>query len=418
VQIRRAQQGLSPSHIEVKGAIVRVLMLSWEYPPHVVGGLGRHVAELAPALAELGINVHLVTPRWTDSEDVEQGDGLTVHRVDPPNAPMPDFYTGARQSNLRLEEMGSRICSESSIDLIHNHDWLTVFSAVALKQHFKIPLLSTVHATEQGRARGHLVTDQQRAIHNAEWSLTFESWRVICCSQFMAGEVANYFKTPADKIDVIPNGVKADRFSPWEGADLSRFRNMYALPGEQIVLYVGRIVQEKGLHVLIEAVPLVLAENPQAKFVIAGTGDAVNALRARARDLGVGHKVLFTGFIPDDDRDRLYKVASCAVFPSLYEPFGIVALEAMAAKAPVVVSLVGGLQEVVKHSETGITVYPDNPQSLAWGINHTLARPDWAAKRAENAYRVVVQEYNWQRIAELTIQIYQRILAERARINW
>ncbi|MBM4429085.1 MAG: glycosyltransferase family 4 protein [Chloroflexi bacterium] len=397
---------------------MRVLMLSWEYPPYIVGGLGRHVAELAPALARLGIDVHLVTPRRTESEAMEQSDGLTVHRVDPPNVPMPDFYTGAWQTNLRLQEIGTRLCSEYSIDLIHNHDWLTVFSAVALKSSFKIPLLGTIHATEQGRSRGHLASDQQRAIHNAEWWLSFESWRIICCSQFMANEVASFFQAPTDKIDVIPNGVKADRFTRWEGVDLSRFHNLYALPGEQIVLYVGRIVQEKGLGVLIEAVPWVLAENPQAKFVIAGTGEAVNALRARAWDLGVGHKVLFTGFIPDDDRDRLYKVASCAVFPSLYEPFGIVALEAMAARTPVVVSLVGGLQEVVKHAETGITVYPDNPQSLAWGINHTLARPDWAAQRAENAYRVVVEEYNWQRIAELTSKVYQRIVSERAKVKW
>jgi glycogen(starch) synthase len=128
--------------------------------------------------------------------------------------------------------------------------------------------------------------------------------------------------------------------------------------------------------------------------------------------------VLFTGFIPDDDRDRLYKVADCAVFPSLYEPFGIVALEAMAARAPVVVSLVGGLQEVVKHGETGITVYPDNPESLAWGINHTLARPDWAAQRAAHAHKLVLEEYNWTRIAQRTAKVYQRVVAERAKTDW
>jgi glycosyltransferase involved in cell wall biosynthesis len=279
-------------------------------------------------------------------------------------------------------------------------------------------MVSTVHATELGRARGHLADNQQRAIHSAEWWLTYESWRVICCSHFMANEVATYFNLPTDKIDVIPNGVRANRFARWEGADLSLFRSMYALPWEQIVFYVGRIVQEKGLHVLLEAVPRVLAENPTAKFVIAGTGYLLDSLRSRAWELGVGQKVLFTGFIPDDDRDRLFRVASCAVFPSLYEPFGIVALEAMAAMAPVVISLVGGLQEVVKHAETGITVYPDNAESLAWGINHTLARPDWAAQRAQNAYRVVLDEYNWNRIAGQTMDVYQRVIDERAKANW
>jgi len=397
---------------------MRVLMLSWEYPPHVVGGLGRHVMELVRALTQEGVEVHLVTPRWAGGKTKEKSSGLTVYRIEPPSVSMPDFYTMAWQTNIKLEEVGGSLCRDKGMDLIHTHDWLTAFSACALKRNSKLPLLSTIHATEQGRSRGHLVNDQQRAIHSVEWWLTYESWRMICCSQFMAHEVAGFFQTPPDKIDVIPNGVTVDRFERWDKVDLTRFRSLYALPEERIVFYVGRIVQEKGLHVLIEAVPHVLAEHPAAKFVIAGTGDLLNALRHRTWELGVGDKVLFTGFIPDDDRDRLYKVAACAVFPSLYEPFGIVALEAMAAKVPVVVSLVGGLQEVMTHAETGITVYPDNAESLAWGINHTLARPDWAAQRVRNAYELVVKEYNWQRIAQRTIQVYERIVAERAKAAW
>ena len=397
---------------------MRVLMLSWEYSPYIVGGLGRHVAEITPALAEAGVEVHLVTPRWAGGDSLEESPGLTVYRVDPPATPAADFYTKAWQTNVKLEEEAARICQREGIRLIHNHDWLTAFAATALKRNLKIPLLTTIHATEQGRGRGHLANDAARAIHNVEWMLTYEAWRVICCTQYMADEVRDYFQAPADKIDIIPNGVIADRFATYDGVDLSRFRSMYALPEEKIIFNVGRVVQEKGVPVLVEAMPKVLAENPAAKFVVAGKGDLLPALRERAWSLGIGDKVLFTGFIPDEDRDRLYKVASCAVFPSLYEPFGIVALEAMAARVPVVVSLVGGLQEVVKHSETGITVYPNNPESLAWGINHTLARPDWAAQRVANAYRVVLEEYNWQRIARSTIQVYERIVAERARALW
>jgi len=397
---------------------MRVLMFSWEYPPHIVGGLGRHVAELVPAMVQQGVEVHVVTPRWAGGDATETDGALTIHRVDPPDRTMPDFYTTAWHTCIKLEEAAALLCQEQRFDLIHNHDWLTTFGAAAIKHNLKLPLVSTIHATEMGRSRGALASEEQRAIHGVEWWLTFESWRVICCSKFMANEVATYFQTPLDKIDVIPNGVRADRFSRWDGADLSLFRSMYAMPDEKIVLNVGRLVQEKGAHVLLEAAPGVLAEHPQAKFVVTGAGYVLPRLRTRAWELGIGHKVLFTGFIPDDDRDRLYKLASCAVFPSLYEPFGIVALEAMAARVPVVVSLVGGLQEVVTHAETGITVYPDNPQSLAWGINHTLARPDWAARRAENAYRMVLEEYNWQRIATRTIDVYERVVAERARANW
>ena len=398
---------------------MRVLMLSWEYPPHLTGGLGNHVMELVPALTQQGIEIHLVTPRWAGGRAEEKSAGLPEHRVDPcGDEPAPEFYTRAWRTNARLEETAGTVCEQEHIDLIHNHDWLTAFSACALKRSFHIPLLTTIHATEQGRSRGHLSSDQQRAIHSAEWWLAYESWRVICCSQFMADEIATYFQTPADKIDVIPNGIRADRFERWEGIDLTRFRTMYALPEESIVFNVGRAVHEKGVHLLIEAAPLVLLEHPQAKFVIAGTGSALAELRRRAWEIGVGDKVLFTGFIPDDDRDRLYKVAACAVFPSLYEPFGIVALEAMAAKVPVVVSAVGGLQEVVSHAKTGVTAYPNSARSLAWGINHTLARPDWAAQRARQAYQIVQREYNWQSIAQRTIAIYERIAAERDKADW
>ncbi len=397
---------------------MRVLVLSWEYPPHVVGGLGRHVAELVPALVKQGVEIDLVSPRWAGGEPLERGEGLTVRRVSPPDVPVSDFYTSAWQTNIKLEEAAAEICRDGDVQVIHNHDWLTAFSAGALKRSFKVPLLATIHATEIGRGRGHLVSDQSRAIHGVEWWLTYEAWRVIACTNFMASEIGDSFKVPSDKIEVIPNGVKVDHFERWEGVDLSRFRSMYALPEEEIVFYVGRIVHEKGLHVLVDAVPRVLAENPQAKFVLAGTGPLLGALRNRAWELGVGEKVLFTGFIADNDRDRLYKVASCAVFPSLYEPFGIVALEAMAAKTPVVVSEVGGLKEVVQHGETGVTVYPDDVASLSWGINHTLARPDLAAQRVKNAYEVVLQEYTWESIAARTVKVYERIVAERAAAKW
>jgi glycosyltransferase involved in cell wall biosynthesis len=170
--------------------------------------------------------------------------------------------------------------------------------------------------------------------------------------------------------------------------------------------------------VLIRALPEVLDRQPSAKVVVAGRGPELESLRSLAWNTGVGEKVLFTGFIADEDRDRLFKVSDCAVFPSLYEPFGIVALEALAAKCPVVVSEVGGLKEVVQHAETGITVYPDDPGSLAWGILHTLQHPKWAAARVQNAYRVVREQYNWERIASLTAGVYRQVIAERALVEW
>jgi glycogen(starch) synthase len=398
---------------------MRVLMFSWEYPPHVVGGLGKHAAELLPPLGNLPeVDLHLVTPRWGSGELLERVGRATIHRVDPPPTE-GDFYTTAWQTNLRLEEYAHRLWQDTGpFDLIHVHDWLVAFVGAAFKQSYRVPLLSTIHATERGRGRGHLHSEQSRAIHHVEWWLAYESWRVIACSEYMRDEIARYFHCPLDKIDVVPNGVDTTRFDQLNGQDLTHFRNMYALPAEQIVFSVGRVVYEKGLQVLLKAMPIVLSQQPATKVVVAGKGPELDSLRSLAWSLGTGEKVLLTGFISDENRDRLFKIADCAVFPSLYEPFGIVALEAMAAKCPVVVTEVGGLKDVVMHAETGITVYPDDPESLAWGILHTLQHPEWSAARVKKAYRVVRDDYNWERIAQMTKDIYRRIVVERAITDW
>ncbi len=408
---------------------MKVLMLSWEYPPHVVGGLGKHVAELLPALVNEGVDVHLVTPRWTggpleESIDAASSNGhgvgsLCVHRVDPPSSPMPNFFVTATRTNTPLEEMARRVWDKKGpFDVIHAHDWLVAQAAVALKHAYKVPLVATIHATEYGRGRGSVNGEVPQAIHNAEWWLTYEAWRIICCSHFMAGEVHAALRVPADKVDVIPNGIDTTRFDRLTGEDLTEFRKSFAAPDENIVFYVGRVVHEKGVHLLVEAMPRILAVRPGVKLVVAGTGQSLGAVRQRAVDIGVGANCYFTGFIPDATRDRLFRVADVAAFPSLYEPFGIVALEAMAAKTPVVVSEVGGLVEVVKHAETGITVFPDNVDSLVWGIRHTLEHPDWAQQRAETAYRMVVEQFSWNAIARRTIGVYDRIIAERKLVVW
>jgi glycosyltransferase involved in cell wall biosynthesis len=178
------------------------------------------------------------------------------------------------------------------------------------------------------------------------------------------------------------------------------------------------MVPEKGLSVLIDAVPRILREWPGVRFVLAGGGGYANELREQALRLGVADSVLLPGRISDEVRDGLFMASNCAVFPSLYEPFGIVALEAMAAGCPVVVSDVGGLSEVVDLHETGIKVHPNDPDSLAWGILHTLRHPDWSAARVQNADRLVREQYNWHRIADLTIDVYRRVIDEARAGDW
>jgi glycosyltransferase involved in cell wall biosynthesis len=405
---------------------VRVLMLSWEHPPNVVGGLGRHVAELAPALVRAGVEVDIVTqipnllpaanrdglPAGIPSHEVTEA-GVTVHRV-PLADSNRDIYEQACQTNQAVQaQADALIDSGLKFDLVHVHDWLMVFAAYELKKDYHLPLIATIHATEQGRMRGGvLYTDLQRNIHSAERWLVYEAARVIVCSRHMASEVQSIFHAPADKIDVVPNGVNFHENGRCSPTDLAACRTRYTASDGPIIFTVGRLVHEKGFHLLIEAAPRILSEFPNAHFVIAGQGPEAPYLAEHARALNITEHVSFPGFIDDKERDCLYRLASCAVFPSLYEPFGIVALEAMSAGCPVVVTEVGGFREVVRHDKTGVTVYPNDAYSLGWGVLHTLRDPAFAAARAEEARQAVCCEFNWEAIASRTKAVYQKVLDE------
>jgi glycosyltransferase involved in cell wall biosynthesis len=227
----------------------------------------------------------------------------------------------------------------------------------------------------------------------------------------MLDEVQSFFLTPASRLDVVFNGVNFDDLrNGYNKKELAAFRASYAEPGESIVFAVARLVYQKGLHRLVEATPRILAECPQARIIIAGKGPEAENLKQQVQHLGISDRVNFVGFISDKERNHFYRIAACAVFPSLYEPFGIVALEAMALRCPVVVSEVGGLAEIVKHGETGVTIYPDNAESIAWGVLNLLTHPGWAERHADNAYRFVEELFNWPRIARLTRGVYRRVL--------
>ena len=399
---------------------MRILMLSNEYPPNIVGGLGRHVEALAPALAACDVEVHLVTYRGQEGEPKEVvAPNLIVYRVNTPEGNVGAPLSDTQAANWELVQFSEMLGPQvGGFDLIHVHDWLVAFAGIRLKHLWRIPLLATIHASERGRHQGELYSELSRAINDVEDELCQEAWRVIVTSYYMAHEIVTYFGEPYDKIDVVPNAVSVAAFDAYDGNDLRAFRRRYVADDEFLVFHVGRIVYEKGLHILVEAAPTILAQMPGVKFVIAGKGPMVDELRLLARRLGVGDQFYFTGRIDDLERDRLYKVADVAVFPSLYEPFGIVALEAMAARVPVVVSSVGGLTEVVENHVTGITALPGHAGSLAWAILHTLSHPEWAAARVENAYRRVLEHYSWEAIATQTRDIYARVIEERRHTDW
>ncbi|MCL4297826.1 MAG: glycosyltransferase family 4 protein [Anaerolineae bacterium] len=398
---------------------MQILMLSWEFPPNVVGGLGRHVAELSPALVQKGLTVHVVTPTTNEQNaGVTAENGMTVHRVFAPTMGVEttDIYQQARELNQVLTDYVRQISATADpFDLVHVHDWLTSFAGIALKQALNIPLVATIHATERGRVRGHLGSSLQWSIDGAEHNLIAEASQVIVCSRYMYHEIQNLFGAPTSKLEVVPNAVNlTDVRNGYGPQELTVFRAKYADPDDQIIFTISRLVFEKGVHRLVQAAPRVLAEHPNARILVAGKGPEADNLKQEAARLHVSDRVNFVGFISDEDRNHLFRTAACAVFPSLYEPFGIVALEAMALLCPIVVSDVGGFSEMVKHLDTGITVYPDDAASIAWGILHTLNNPDGARNHALKARQSVEMLFNWPRIAGLTIEVYQRVLDSQA----
>jgi glycogen(starch) synthase len=394
-----------------------VMMFTWEFPPRVIGGISPHVFFLSRSLAKTGVKVHVVTCDFPGAPAHEVIDGVDVYRVDSYKNPAPDFATWVYLMNLNMQKEAAAIVSklENKIDVFHAHDWLVATAGIGLKHVFRKPLLVTMHSTEIGRRDG-LHTDTEKMIHETEAWLTYEAWRVICCSDYMVSHVRWAFGLPEDKLVMIPNGVNLSVYDGIEN-DLAPFRAKYALPEEKIVLYVGRLVYEKGIHVLINAVPKVL-EKINAKFIIVGSGYMKEQLQNIVRSMNLEHKMLFMGFVDEETLLKLQKCADVSVVPSLFEPFGIVALEAMAAKSPIVVSDTGGLSEIVDHDATGFKAYPNNPESLAWGISKILLDENYKNYIRENAYRKVQEKYDWKKIAQQTEAIYKAVLGEFSKSFW
>jgi glycosyltransferase involved in cell wall biosynthesis len=401
--------------------MLRVVMLSWEYPPRIVGGISPHVYELSQKLAARDIEVHVVTKATPQAPDEEiEPSGVHVHRVhleSEPKSFLQEIHLLNKATDLRVRRLLEDWRPGGQPTLFHAHDWLSLESARELKYEYQLPMVATVHATEWGR-NGGIHTDLQKTIHEQEYWLTYEAWRVIVCSDFMKDEVQKYFSCPADKVDIIYNGVNAERFEfDWTPEERAAWRSRLAAPDEKIVMFVGRFVREKGIQVLLQAASAVLAKEPNTKFVIVG-GGARDTLERFVRWFGLKDKVLFTGFMANRSLHQLYRCADVAVFPSLYEPFGIVALEGMAAGAAVVSSDAGGLKEVVLHEVTGTTTFAGDPGSLAWGILNVLRNPERSERMKKNARARLSTDFDWGRIADQTVEVYNRVWSEFLTSYW
>lgn len=390
---------------------MKILMLTWEYPPRIVGGIARVVHDLSKRLIKDGHEVTVVTYR--DNADVpeyENDKGVNVYRVDNYMIHPNNFIDWIMQLNFNMLSKATEIINkEGGFDVIHAHDWLVTYAAKSLKNAYDIPIVATIHATEAGRNSG-IHDETQRYINDTEWLLTYEATELIVNSNYMKNEIQRLFGLPFDKINVIPNGINLSNFTGIE-RDYD-FRRQYAMDNEKIILYVGRLVYEKGVQHLIAAMPKILSNYNDAKLIIAGRGGMMDELRAEASNLGLNDKIYFTGYLNSKQVQKMYKCADVAVFPSTYEPFGIVALEAMLAGVPTVVSDVGGLDEIVTHGVDGMKSYAGNANSIADSVTALLYDHQLATNVSKKAKQKVKDQFNWEKIAQDTHFTYEKAICQ------
>jgi len=386
---------------------MKVGTLTWEYPPRVVGGIARHCEGLAKALVNQKHDVHLITLDFPGSPDYEEIDGVKVYRTST-ELGHPNFLTWVLMFNHFLSKRMADITKKVDFDVMHVHDWLAAFSGISFKHYIKKPMVLTVHSTEVGRAQG-LHSPDSFSINGIEWWSTYEANRVIVCSQSMKKEICNHFNIPEKKVDVIPNAIDIEKYQT--SIDRGLVRQRYGVGwGEKLVLCVGRLVSQKGIEYFIRAIPQIARHFPEAKYIIVGEGWSRDSLEAEARASGHATKIRFTGFASDQEVINLMTSADVLVVPSIYEPFGIVALEGMATGVPVVASQVDGLAEIIEHDRTGIFVFPKNPESIAWGIERILSDYDHAKWMTENAKEKLHKAYSWEAVAMKTVEVYKKVI--------
>lgn len=393
---------------------MKVLILSWEYPPRSIGGISTHVYNLSHSLTKAGNEVHVVTCEIEGSAAYEDDYGVRVHRVKPFDIVAGDFAQWVNHLNYAMIEKAISILKkEGKFDLIHAHDWLVGYAAKTVKDIFNLPLVTTIHSTEHGRNNG-IHTDLQRYIASVENFIINESSKLICCSNYMKEQVLSQFNFDSNSITVIPNGVHYEKD---KSEDILSFRRTYAKDDEKVIFFIGRHTYEKGIHTLIEALPMVTSELGGIKLVIAGAGPMTEELKYKAYISGLSNRVIFTGYLDDKEKELFYQLSDVNVIPSLYEPFGIVALEAMSKGCPVLASDTGGLPEIVIHNVTGKLFSAGSAVDLACKIEEILTEEIVKSTITESAFNLVRDKYNWDKAAAETTEVYKLLTPRRRRTS-
>jgi glycogen(starch) synthase len=389
---------------------VRVLLISWEYPPVIEGGLARHVRKLSEHLVREGVEVHVLSRSGGHLPAEEVRHGVVVHRVREPEFPkdVGEFVRWVDGMNSDMCELGAGVCEQLEFDLVHSHDWLVADAAERLARSIGCPWLVTVHATEFGRHQGWVESYPQSHIHAVERRMVALADRVITCSHYMRGHVATVLEAPRERITVIQNAVDPRDLEPV--AELDSLRARFAAADERLVLLVGRLVYEKGFHLALDALARVAGACRGVRFVVAGSGTAEAELRRQAERLGLMARGTFLGWVGDDMLHSLYRVADMVIVPSIYEPFGLVALEAMACGCLCIVADTGGLREVVPADGSVGLRFPSRDAAALGEVLEQILLDDALRGRVVAEAREHVLRFDWAEVARRTREVYLELV--------
>ncbi len=375
---------------------MRVLMLTWEFPPRSVGGVPAHVDGLSQALALAGNDVVLLTLSHPGAPaDSRVGDIRVLRaRTDLPWLPDDELVARVASANHHLVQLSTRLGSWVP-DVVHAHDWHVAWAADTLAAIHGAKLIATFHSTERGQHGGRVPPGQPSTIHAVESWLAHDADEVVTNSRFLVSEVIDGFELAAERTHLIPNGIDPTWWS--EGDDDAR---------SALVFTWGRVQYEKGFQVLARAMRLLRSRVAGIQCVIGGRGSYLPELQSQIDLEGVSDLVHLPGFLPDDRlRDTVHR-AGCVAIPSLYEPFGIVALEALAGGAPLVVARTGGLAELIDGTGAGLMFEPGNAAELASCIETVLSDPGLADDMRKQGAALLADRYSWTAIAGATASVY------------
>lgn len=412
---------------------MRVGFFVWEYPPRLIGGLGTYSEYLAHEFVEIGHDVSIFTLNSGNLKTREILRGVEVHRpliADASNV-FPFFVVDDLKkwgTNIRLfndifiynilsatKLLNELIKKENyHFDVVCVHDWLSSIAGLVIKNESNIPVVFHTHSTEWGRSGGH----GSEVVSHLESAMAIRADKIITVSYAMQQDLIRH-GWPQSKTNVVWNGVDPQRYDPHKvhKKDIERIRELYNVPKDwNMLLFVGRLTWVKSVTNLLQAIPIVLKDHPDTKLVILGKGEEQADIVQTAERLGIENNIVYRfDFIPEDERILHYAASDVCVFPSVYEPFGIVSLEAMAMEKPLVVGAKGtvGFKEQVISSgsdQTGVHINGGDPGDIAWGIKETLKNPEKARNWGENGRKRVMDYFTWEKVARVTTKIYESLI--------